>query len=123
MVPLPPGELILFDAQNGSTINAPPGELLVLRLNAKAANGYAWRVTSGPPGVVLLGQSYDANRPMLHNGRAPAPARMGQQVLRLRVQGKPGDTLKLALAYTRAKAKMTLAKIYRIRIKVAPVRT
>ena len=120
MVPLPPGELILFDAQNGSTLTAPVGELLVVRLNAEPATGYAWRVTSGPPGVTYLGQSFDANRPRARP--MPLVPPMGQQVLRLRVGGRPGQTLKLSLAYTRPRVRMTLAKVYRLRIKVAPSR-
>ena len=77
-------------------------------------------MTSGPPGVVFLGQSFDANRSL---GRAtPLAPRMGQQVLRLRVAGRAGQTLRLSLAYTRPRARMTLAKVYRLRIKVAASR-
>jgi hypothetical protein len=124
MVPLPPGELILFDAQNGQAFTAPVGELLVVRLQAADKGGNAWRVTSGPPGVVLLGQVYDRGaslRRPTHPGQ-PAPQAMGQQVMRFRVTGKPGQTVKLALAYTRANVKLGLAKVYRVRIKVAPSR-
>jgi predicted secreted protein len=117
MVPVPPGELTLFDAQNGATVTAAVGEMISVRLSARPDTGYGWRVTSGPPAIATLSQSYDprGGPPMQTIGPKP-----GQQVFRMRVAGRPGQTIKLAMVYSRPNARLALAKVYKVQIKVVP---
>jgi len=125
MVPIPPGELVLFDAQNGAKINAAVGQVLNIRLGARPGTGYGWRVTSGPPALTPISQSYDPHgAPPPHIlgpkalGPGPTDSPVGQQVFRMRVAGRPGQTIKLSMVYTRGNLHMTLAKVYQVKIKV-----
>jgi predicted secreted protein len=116
MVPIPPGQLTLLDAQNGATVTAAVGEVFNVRLMTRPDTGYGWRVTSGPPAISTLSQRYDPHGPPPR----PLGRPMGQEVFRLRVAGRPGQTIKLAMVYSRPNVHLALAKVYQVQIKVIP---
>ena len=98
-------------AANGSSRCLHRGDLLVVRLRSNPSTGYAWRVSSGARGVLLLvGCVYVAPE----DGLLGAP---GTAVLRFRARGT-GKTV-LRLAYTRSWEKgVAPARTFTLRVTV-----
>jgi predicted secreted protein len=118
LVPIPPGQLTLLDAQNGATVTAAVGEVVDVRLSARPDTGYGWRVTSGPPAIATLSQSFDP-RGAPHTLGPP----MGAQVFRMRISGRPGQTIRLSMVYSHPNRRLSLAKVYQVQIKVIASRS
>jgi inhibitor of cysteine peptidase len=90
----PANEIALTSAENGKTVEAHPGDTLILRLESNPTTGYEWSVTEEPDTAVVksAGHSFEGPDPQV-------PGAGGMDEWRFQAVA-PGTTA-LALAYGR----------------------
>jgi len=73
-------EIVLTQAHSGQTVQAKPGDMVIIRLAENPTTGYRWEIAAGP---VLSGDEFAV--------AGGAPGAGGERVLRFSVAG-PGRT-------------------------------